>query len=181
MSRRAKARLLYPEIFVSERLGALGSKGALTYTWLLAICDDQGRALASPRRIKTLVFPFVDDIAVSDIEEALKGLEKAGLIILYTGSDDRPLLQFERWFDHQGGLPFKNESILQPPPGWEEDQVSEQKARDSQGRFVPQPKGPRPATQVKGELACPSCAVIAKPIREGNLLLCSGCRYCLAA
>ena len=167
MSRRAKARLLYPEIFVSERLGGLGSKVCHIYTWLLAAADDQGRSLASPRRIKTLVLPFVDDLSADDVEEGLKRLEKVGLIILYPGSDGRPLLQFERWFDHQGGLPYKSASLLEPPPGWEEDQVSEQKARDGQGRFTRQPKA-RPAQE-----ACPECGVVIEPGKSVDPLDCS--------
>lgn len=168
MAKRAKARLLYPEISLSERLGALGSKAALVYTWLLPAADDQGRVEGSPRRIKTLMLPFVDDVSVGDIQEALTGLESAGMVILYADDHDRSLIQIMEWFEYQGGLRHKNPSRHRPPPGWE-DQVTE-KVRDDRGRFTPQ-------TASAPEVACPECGVVGQPTKSDNVLICSACKH----
>jgi hypothetical protein len=83
MPRKAQARLLYYTISTSERVSALGAKGALIYTWLLSHCDDQGRFAGSTNKVKALVVPLIDDIAIDDVESALAAMEENKLIIRY--------------------------------------------------------------------------------------------------
>lgn len=56
---------------------------ALIWPWLLTTFDDWGRANASPRRLKSQVFPANSLITIEKIEESLQLYNQAGLLSLY--------------------------------------------------------------------------------------------------
>ncbi len=180
MAKRAKARLIYPDICASERVGSLGAKGIATYCFLISAADDQGRLQGSPRRLKVVMLAFADDIGVDDIEQALAKMVEVGLVVRYE-ADGKSLIQLTDWWEWQHGLRHREPSRYPAPEGWS-DQVSEGAQRDTGGRFTQKPKAP--TAQPKGEIACPDCGVIAQPIRgegqQANVLFCPDCRYGLA-
>ena len=135
MSRKARARLLYPSISTSERVNGLGVKGALLFTWLLAHCDDQGRYAGSVRKVKIEVVPMMKAITQGDVSRALDQMEEAGLIERYWEEGYGELIQILGWWEFQSGLRFKNRSRYPPPEGWR-DRVSELPPRGTGGRFA---------------------------------------------
>ena len=134
MSAKAESRLIYNSISTSERVSSLGVKGALLYTWLITHCDAQGRLPGKPRIIKQLVVPFVDEITVEDVTQALESMEDKKLVTLYKDDTGRSLIQVLDWWEWQAGLRYKSASRYQAPQGWE-DRVTQ---RDDDGRFAKQ-------------------------------------------
>ncbi|MFC1948727.1 hypothetical protein ACFLW0_00930 [Chloroflexota bacterium] len=133
MSAKAEARLIYNSISVSERIAKLGAKGALLFTWLITHCDPQGRMQGKPRILKNQVVPFLDEVTEDVIEEMLKLMEEAGLIILYKDNDDggRLLLQVKDWWKWQTGLRYKPASKYIAPDDWKDIITS----RSDDGKF----------------------------------------------
>ncbi|MFC2022825.1 hypothetical protein ACFLTL_01510 [Chloroflexota bacterium] len=132
MSGKAESRLIYNSISTSERVASLGIKGALLYTWLITHCDTQGRIPGKPRVIKHQVVPFIDEITVDDVAEALESMESDKLITLYEDSKGRSLIQIADWWDWQKGLRYSSPSHYEAPPGWEDRLTS----RDEYGKFT---------------------------------------------
>lgn len=134
MSRKARARLLYPTISFSERVGGLGIKGALLFTWLLATCDDQGRYCGSAKKLKAQVVPLLEEFTVKDVEKALAEMERVNLIIRY----GEQLIQIVDWWDFQDGLRVRYESRYPAPEGWKDRiRLPPEQARDGMGKFRP--------------------------------------------
>ena len=132
MSGKAESRLIYNSISTSERVASLGVKGSLLYTWLITHCDGQGRAPGKPKVVKQQVVPFIDDIAVEDVEQALELMEEKRLVIQYEDKKGRALIQVVDWWEWQTGLKYKAASHYDAPEDWE-DSVT---PRDGDGRFT---------------------------------------------
>jgi len=132
MSGKAEARLIYSSISTSERVSSLGVKGALLFTWLITHCDGQGRMPGKPKVVKQQVVPFLDEITVEDIVEALELMQETKLIILYEDKNGRSLIQITDWWDWQVGLKYKAASHYEAPKDWE-DRVT---LRNDDGKFI---------------------------------------------
>ena len=132
MAGKAESRLIYNSISTSERVASLGTKGALLFTWLITHCDCQGRTPGKPTVIKQQVVPFIEDITVSDVGEALELMEGQRLITRYEDSKGRSLIQVIDWWDWQTKLRYMVASHYEAPEGWK-DKVT---PRDDDGRFV---------------------------------------------
>jgi hypothetical protein len=132
MSGKAESRLIYSSISTSERVSSLGVKGALLYTWLITHCDAQGRTPGKPKIIKQQVVPFIDEITVEDISQALELMVGQKLIVLYEDKKGRSLIQVTDWWDWQKGLRYKAASHYEASEGWD-DRIT---PRDDVGRFV---------------------------------------------
>jgi hypothetical protein len=131
MAGKAESRLIYNSISTSERVSSLGVKGALLFTWLITHCDCQGRVPGKPVIIKQLVVPFIDEITVENIKEALALMVKRKLIIWYPDSKDRQLIQIVDWWYWQTGLRYKSSSHYEPPPDWQDTVTQRAKGRFS--------------------------------------------------
>jgi len=132
MSGKAESRLIYSSISTSERVSSLGAKGALLYTWLITHCDSQGRIPGKPRILKQQVVPFIDEITVEGVEQALGLMVENKLIIFYEDSKGRALIQVADWWDWQTGLRYKAASHYEAPEGWK-DKVT---PREGDGKFT---------------------------------------------
>lgn len=104
----------------------------MLYTWLITHCDTQGRIQGKTRIVRQTVVPFMHEIDLDDIAEALRLMEQQKLIILYEDDTGRPLIQVVDWWQWQTGLRYKAESHYQPPKDWE-DKVTR---RNDEGKFV---------------------------------------------
>ena len=131
MAGKAESRLIYNSISTSERVASLGVKGALLFTWLITHCDCQGRVQGKPIVTKQLVVPFIDEITVEDIEEALSLMVNQKLIIYYQDSKNRQLIQVVDWWDWQTGLKYKAASHYEAPPDWQDNVTQREKGRFS--------------------------------------------------
>jgi hypothetical protein len=59
--------------------------------------DDFGRFNAGPKLLRSLLFPILDGVRDSDITRWLAECETAGLLVVYTSSDAKPLLQITKF------------------------------------------------------------------------------------
>jgi hypothetical protein len=132
VSGKAESRLIYNSISTSERVASLGVKGALLYTWLITHCDTQGRIQGKAKVIKHQVVPFMDEVTVQDVAEALELMSDNGLIIRYKDSKERELIQIKDWWDWQTGLRYRAPSHYEAPKDWE-DRVT---PRGDDGKFA---------------------------------------------
>ena len=132
MAGKAESRLIYNSISTSERVASLGTKGALLFTWLITHCDCQGRMTGKPSVIKQLVVPFIEEITVADIKEALALMVKRNLIFWYPDSKERQLIQIADWWDWQTKMKYLVASHYEAPFNWE-DRITQ---RDDKGKFV---------------------------------------------
>ena len=132
MAGKAESRLIYNSVSMSERVASLDVKGALLYTWLITHCDTQGRMQGKARVVKQLVVPFLEEITVDDVEEALTLMEEEKLILRYEDSRKKLLLQVLDWWLYQKGLKYWAPSQFEHPKGWE-DRVT---PRDDKGKFT---------------------------------------------
>lgn len=135
--RAARARMLSPTISVSERVNALGLKGALLYSWMISHADDQGRLTGKAEIIKATIVPLLDDISIEDIREALTEMEALNLIKRYKIGESPKTkgdtaIQLLDWYEFQA-LRDPQPSRYPAPDGWT-DKASTQK-RDEFGRF----------------------------------------------
>ena len=136
MAGRAEARLIYNSISTSERVASLGVKGALLFTWLITHCDCQGRMQGKSIVIRQLVVPFIEEITVEDVHEALQLMAEQKLVLLYKDSNGRPLIQVVDWWQWQTGLMYKSASRHEAPQDWK-DIIT---PRSDNGRFAKEDK-----------------------------------------
>lgn len=96
--------MISKSISTSAKLSDVKTFSALLFTWLVLHCDDYGHMDGSSRMVKGIVVPLRDE-TVAEVEEALKELEKIGLIRRYE-VDKMQYLEIEKWEKHQT---FKND------------------------------------------------------------------------
>lgn len=94
----AQKRMIDKKISLSEQVADLSLKGQLLFTWMIPHADDVGLLPASPRRLKAMIVPMINEITADDIQMAVNGMSDAGLVrtITYQGEDYLLLTNFER-------------------------------------------------------------------------------------
>lgn len=92
---------------------------ALMWPWMLTYFDDWGRGLASPRRIKSQLFPNVDMVTVTHVREALDAYAAVGLIELYSDAEHEymaiPMSRWYKWQTHIRADKRENDRSKFPP------------------------------------------------------------------
>ena len=82
---------------------------ALMWPWVLTVFDDWGRAEASVKKLKALVFPAMQNITYDVIESALTLYDAVGLIKLYEVDGKRYMaVPLEKWYKYQTHMNRKN-------------------------------------------------------------------------
>ena len=92
-------RILKETICTSENIDALSAFQETVFYRLLVNCDDFGRMDARAKLLASKLFPL-KDIRPAQIEDALRALTSAELVILYE-VDGKPFLQMKTWDRHQ--------------------------------------------------------------------------------
>jgi hypothetical protein len=111
----AEKRMLSKVISVSEKVNSLPDIfDMLLFTWLIPHTDDFGRMPGSPKKIKALVVPMIDNKSTDDVENALHHLNDAGLIIWYIVNDTH-YIQINNFEEHQTGLHKRTKSKIPEP------------------------------------------------------------------
>lgn len=90
----------------------------LTFTWLITFVDGQGRHIANPQVLRSLLFPLrnpTESPTAKEIEEYLDRWNELDLIRLYE-ADGQAYLWFPKFRDNQPGLRSTRERIMTPPP-----------------------------------------------------------------
>ena len=92
-------RIIKESICTSDNLDQLSAFHETMFYRLLVNCDDYGRMDARPKILAAKLFPL-KDIRTSQIEEGLRALTSAELVIIYE-VDGKPFLQMKTWERHQ--------------------------------------------------------------------------------
>jgi len=101
----------------NPRFGMLGVFSQHLYLKLLLIADDQGRLQGHPAWIRSRAFPY-QDIALKEIEQALKELEEKGFVLRYQ-ADGMALIQIRNWWQ-ESDLQWAQPSEYPAPEGWKD-------------------------------------------------------------
>ena len=80
----ARRRMIVPEIWQSESFAQLSILAKLVFIGLFSNADDEGRGIANPVYIKSILFPYDDGMRVIDIEKALSEIGQFMSVTLYT-------------------------------------------------------------------------------------------------
>lgn len=107
-------RIIKESICTSEEVDRLSAFQEIFFYRLIVNCDDYGRMDARPKILASKLFPL-KDIRAGQIEDALRGLTSAELVILYT-VDGKPFLQMKTWNRHQT-IRAKNPKYPAPESG----------------------------------------------------------------
>lgn len=113
----ARIRTIKPSFFTSLTIADLTLTQRLTFIGLWTHVDDEGRCIYDPRLIRAALWPL-DDRTNADIEDDVRALTEASLIVHYTVRD-RAYLQVRTWHEHQR-INRKTPSTL---PGPEDGQI----------------------------------------------------------
>lgn len=114
--------MIYAKIWTSEQFGKLSDKAKLLFVGSITLADDDGRLRANPSYLRGQVFPYDEEIAVSEVLRLRNEIEKSGLIEVYS-IDDCEYIQHPKWTDYQiirkdlykeSTLPVRNESVTKP-------------------------------------------------------------------
>ena len=92
-------RIIKESICTSENIDQLSLFQETFFVRLMVNCDDFGRMDARAKILASRLFPL-KDIKTPQIEDALKALVAADLIVLYD-VDGKPYLQMKTWEKHQ--------------------------------------------------------------------------------
>ena len=92
-------RILKESICTSDNIDQLTAFQETMFYRLIVNCDDYGRMDARPKILAARLFPL-KEIRTNQIEDALRALSLAELVILYT-VDEKPFLQMTTWNRHQ--------------------------------------------------------------------------------
>ena len=92
-------RILKESICTSDEVDKLSAFQETVFYRLIVNCDDYGRMDARPKILASKLFPL-KDIRANQMEDALRALSSAELVILYE-VDGKPFLQMRTWDRHQ--------------------------------------------------------------------------------
>ena len=92
-------RIIKESICTSENIDELSTFQETFFYRLIVNCDDYGRMDARPKILASRLYPL-KDIRSAQIEDALRALSSAELVILYE-VDGKPFLQMKTWDRHQ--------------------------------------------------------------------------------
>lgn len=79
----ARIRTIKPDFWGSSKVARCSLPARLVAIGLLTEADDEGRLLASPKRIAGALFPNDDDVTETDVSRWLDEIEDAGFICRY--------------------------------------------------------------------------------------------------
>ena len=92
-------RILKESICTSDSIDQLSAFQETMFYRMIVNCDDYGRMDARAKILASRLFPL-KDIRSAQIEDALRALTSAELVILYE-VDGKPFLQMKTWDKHQ--------------------------------------------------------------------------------
>lgn len=113
----ANKRLIYQDMFEDDEVGMMPVEVRLLWVGLItAVADDQGRLIDNASLIKSKVFVYDSDITEAMINNWLKLLQDAEMIIRYK-SGNKKLIQITKWWEYQTPS-WASESKYDAPPTW---------------------------------------------------------------
>ncbi len=115
-------RMVYSKIWVSEQFGRLSDKGKLLFIGTITLADDDGRLIGNPSYLRGQVFPYDENITVSEVSQFRNEIEKSGLLSIYS-INNCEYIQHPKWTEYQiirkdlykeSALPSRNVTVTSP-------------------------------------------------------------------
>lgn len=110
----ARKRMIDPSIWSDEKLGLLSPLHRLLFIGLFSNADDEGRLPGHPNYIKSLIFPYDNDITPQNVEAMLNDLNRKGFILTYMVNGQR-YIQVVNFLKYQK-INRPTPSKIPPPP-----------------------------------------------------------------
>ena len=88
--------MIDPNIWQSEDFAALSTLSKLVFIGLFSNADDEGRGRAKPVYIKSMLFPYDDQMRVTDIEKSISEIS-ARMSITFYESDGNEYYSLDNW------------------------------------------------------------------------------------
>lgn len=79
----ARKRMIDPDFWSDEKLGECTRDERLFFMGLISNADDEGIGRANPKYLKSIIFPYDEDVTSKDIDGMLICLHSKKLIIVY--------------------------------------------------------------------------------------------------
>ena len=95
-----RKRFIHPDLFSDWELIDLGLVGVLTFMGMICSADDVGNLKYCCKTIYAKSFPMANDVSVEDVETAVEGLVKVGLVKVYE-VDGQNYLHINRFHKYQ--------------------------------------------------------------------------------
>ena len=95
-----RKRFIHPDLFSDWELIDLGLVGVLTFMGMICSADDVGNLKDCCKTIYAKTFPMANDVSVEDVEKAVEGLVKVGLVKVYE-VDGQNYLHINRFHKYQ--------------------------------------------------------------------------------
>jgi len=92
----ARRRMIAPEIWESEDFASLSLLARLLFIGLFSNADDEGRGRAKAAFLKSRIFPYDENIRISDITKACGEIARHTSIVFYE-HDENEYYSFKNW------------------------------------------------------------------------------------
>jgi hypothetical protein len=116
-----RIRSIKPEFWTSEAIAVLPVSARLTFIGLWSYVDDNGVGKDNDRLIMGALYPLDErpsNEVLGDLQDDLRRLSGAALVVRYTDSDGHPFLSIRSWSEHQRiSHPRKSRFPLPGDPG----------------------------------------------------------------
>lgn len=147
----ARKRMIDPGIWSSEDFGSLSTLAKVVFVGLVSQADDEGRGLANPQYLKSILFPYDDKLRAADIGKTLSEIASRMSTTFYA-CDEKQYYVMENWEKYQSinkpttskiPLPddYRSTTVGLPPNRIEENRKEKKRAREdappSKNNFVP--------------------------------------------
>lgn len=85
----ARKRMIDPNIWQSEDFSALSTLAKVVFIGLFSNADDEGRGRAKAAYIKSILFPYDEEMRVGDIDKTLSEIASKMSITFYTDNENQ--------------------------------------------------------------------------------------------
>lgn len=84
----ARKRIISPEIWQSEDFSRLSTLAKLIFIGMFSNADDEGRGRGKAVYLKSIIFPYDEDIRVADIDKTLSEISSNMSVIFYSHNEN---------------------------------------------------------------------------------------------
>jgi DnaD/phage-associated family protein len=113
----ARKRMIDPGFWLDEKLGSCEPLARLLFAGLISQADDEGRLPGRPTLLRSLIFPYDENITSDMIQNWLTQLADNNMIIIYT-VDNQTYIYVRNFLKHQT-IKKPTPSKYPPPPSGE--------------------------------------------------------------
>ena len=127
----ARKRMIDPSIWGSEDFSHLSTLAKLVFIGLFSNADDEGRGRAKPVYIKSILFPYDEQMRVTDIEKSLQEIA-AHMSITFYAHDGTEYYSLDNWTEWQK----VEKPTLSRIPAFGEDSGNSRGVLDDESRLI---------------------------------------------